>query len=420
MITLDADKKIAKAKTYLILKHPFYGSTLLSSVVREDNTVQTMATDGSSIFWNRAFVDSITEQEVVGVFAHEVLHILFKHALRMRGRVHQLWNIACDYAINHILKRGDFTLPEGALFKDEYSTFTAETIYNKIRKDMSEPPEPPTKGKGDEGDDGQSTPSDGQGNPQDQGNQPSESGGGSAPQPQGWGEVIEPKKADGSALSESEYKLAEADADHKLLNATQHRSRGDIPSELHGIIDQLLEPKVSWHDQFDQFIKGGDNRQGWTEKKYNVIRHRTTGVLDPVVDRKGVGHIVVAQDQSGSVHDKELVRGFTELNYLCEDLKPESVTVIPFDASVNKDKVQFFDQGEEVEKINIKGRGGTCVQPVFDFIEETGIEVDRLIIFTDMGIFDYPKVAPDYPVLWVNVSPTKSEAPFGQTIRVDQ
>ena len=70
MITLDADKKIAKAKTYLILKHPFYGSTLLSSVVREDNTVQTMATDGSSIFWNRAFVDSITEQEVVGVFAH--------------------------------------------------------------------------------------------------------------------------------------------------------------------------------------------------------------------------------------------------------------------------------------------------------------------------------------------------------------
>ena len=56
MITLDADKKIAKAKTYLILKHPFYGSTLLSSVVREDNTVQTMATDGSSTFWNRAFV----------------------------------------------------------------------------------------------------------------------------------------------------------------------------------------------------------------------------------------------------------------------------------------------------------------------------------------------------------------------------
>ena len=59
------------------------------------------------------------------------------------------------------------------------------------------------------------------------------------------------------------------------------------------------------------------------------------------------------------------------MNYLCEDLKPESVTVIPFDASVNKDKVQFFDQGEEVEKINIKGRGGR-VQPVFDYIERRG------------------------------------------------
>ena len=120
------------------------------------------------------------------------------------------------------------------------------------------------------------------------------------------------------------------------------------------------------------------------------------------------------------IHDKEMAQGFTEFKHLCEELNPESVTVIPFDADVNKDKVQFFDQGEEIDKINIKGRGGTCVQPVFDFIEEKGIEVDRLIIFTDMGIFDYPEVAPDYPGLWVNVSPSKDVAPFGQTIKVDQ
>ena len=86
-----------------------------------------------------------------------------------------------------------------------------------------------------------------------------------------------------------------------------------------------------------------------------------------------------------------------------QTLQPESVTVIPFDASVNADKVQFFDQGEEIEKINIKGRGGTCVRPVFDYIEQ----VSRLIvaIFTDMGVFDYQKRT-YYPVLWVNVSPT--------------
>jgi predicted metal-dependent peptidase len=282
--------------------------------------------------------------------------------------------------------------------------------------------EPPNEGKGEEGEGEQPTPSDGQGNQQGQGsgNQPSDSGNGSAPKPQGWGEVIEPKKADGTALSDTEYKLAEADVDQKLLNASQHRDRGDIPTELHGIIDELLEPTILWSDQFDRFMKGGDNPDGWSDEKINIVRYRTTGVIDPTIKRRGIGHVVVAQDQSGSVHDSELKKGFTELNYLCETLNPESVTVIPFDASVNADKVQFFDQGEEVEKINIKGRGGTCVQPVFDYIDETGIDVDRLVVFTDMGIFDYPKDAPDYPVLWVNVSPSKSEAPFGETIRVDQ
>ena len=414
-MSLDVDTKIAKAKTQLILKFPFYGSTLLSSVVREDNTVPTMATDGQSIVWNRSFVETLTVEEVMGVFAHEVLHILFKHALRLRGRVHLTWNIACDYAINQILRRSGFTLPQGAIFHEEYGKFSAEVIYNKIRQEEEEEQgNQPEQGEGDG--EGNDQGEDGQGS----GNQPQSDGGSGNHKSQGWGDVVEPKNADGSALSETEYKLAEADADQKLLNATQHRSRGDIPSELHGIIDKLLEPKVSWHDQFDLFMKGGDNRQGWTEKKFNVIRHRTTGVLDPVVDRKGVGHIVSAHDQSGSVHDKEMAQGFTEFKHLCEELNPESVTVIPFDADVNKDKVQFFDQGEEIDKINIKGRGGTCVQPVFDFIEEKGIEVDRLIIFTDMGIFDYPEVAPDYPVLWVNVSPSKDVAPFGQTIKVDQ
>ena len=63
----------------------------------EDDTIPTMCTDGRSIKWNSAFVDSLTALETIFVMAHEVMHIAFKHPLRIGKRDAERWNIACDY-----------------------------------------------------------------------------------------------------------------------------------------------------------------------------------------------------------------------------------------------------------------------------------------------------------------------------------
>ena len=82
----DANLKVAQAKTQLMLRHPFFGSCAAGLNFVETDKVPTMATDGRSILWNRAFVDSLDKDHVMGVIAHEVLHVVFKHMLRMGKR----------------------------------------------------------------------------------------------------------------------------------------------------------------------------------------------------------------------------------------------------------------------------------------------------------------------------------------------
>jgi len=108
---MDADLKIARAKTQLVLKHPFFGSCAMGLNFTETAALPTMATDGKSILWNREFVDKYDQDMVMGVIAHEVLHVVFKHCLRIGDRDHKKWNICTDIAINDILRVTAFPFP---------------------------------------------------------------------------------------------------------------------------------------------------------------------------------------------------------------------------------------------------------------------------------------------------------------------
>ena len=129
---MNPSEKIARAKTRLLIRQPFFGSCALSLAFVESQEIETMATDGRSIFYSVDFVNQHSEEEIRGVIAHEVLHVVFKHMLRRGERDEERWNVACDYAINDIIlsaqekdKSGDyvsaFVLPEGGLHDKQYS-----------------------------------------------------------------------------------------------------------------------------------------------------------------------------------------------------------------------------------------------------------------------------------------------------------
>ena len=123
---------------------------------------------------------------------------------------------------------------------------------------------------------------------------------------------------------------------------------------------------------------------------------------------------MVGIDSSGSLSQSELTQFVSELNAVTEELSPESVTVIVCDTRVRE--VHHFGQGEVIDTLDIKGRGGTRVTPVFDYIDEHGLDVDSFIYFTDLYVSDFP-APPSYPTLWVSTG--IDEAPFGEVVKLD-
>jgi predicted metal-dependent peptidase len=126
--------RIQKARTALLLDHPFFGSLLFRLGGRASNSIQTMATDGVSLFYNPAFVDTLNVAELAGVLAHEVMHPALQHHTRRGDRDRKRWNMACDYAINPLLLDAGLTLPKDVLIERRFRGMSAERTYNLIEE----------------------------------------------------------------------------------------------------------------------------------------------------------------------------------------------------------------------------------------------------------------------------------------------
>src|ERR1700739_4242387 len=127
--------RVRKARTALLLDHPFFGSLLYRLKDRESRAVKTMATDGISLLWNPEFVETLTAATLAGVLAHEVMHPALHHHLRRSGRDLKRWNIACDYAIHPLLVDAGLSLPEGVLIENRFRGMSAELIYNLLESE---------------------------------------------------------------------------------------------------------------------------------------------------------------------------------------------------------------------------------------------------------------------------------------------
>src|SRR5882672_2999817 len=148
-----AYKAIERARTVLVVTQPFFGCLALHLDVIEDKELKhlpcpTMGTNGREMFFYPPFVESLSEQELVGVVAHEVMHAAFGHMTRRRHRDPTIYNMAGDFSINSDLKKAGFTLPgqpitmrtprgaKGHLYDPQYDGMSTEEIYEKIFKDV--------------------------------------------------------------------------------------------------------------------------------------------------------------------------------------------------------------------------------------------------------------------------------------------
>jgi hypothetical protein len=132
---LSSVVRIQKARTTLLLDHPFFGTLLFRLGAQARSSIATMATDGVSLYFNPQFVETLSAAEIAGTLAHEVMHPALQHHTRRGGRNPRRWNMACDYAINPMLLDAGLTLPKDVLLDNRFRGMSAERIYNLLEEE---------------------------------------------------------------------------------------------------------------------------------------------------------------------------------------------------------------------------------------------------------------------------------------------
>jgi len=125
--------KIKGARARLIMAHPFFGFPSLALKIEVSTQVQTASVNGIRIRFNADYVNSMNDKELQRLVAHEVSHCMLLHPYRRFGRDHEMWNEACDYAANHLLKSAGFEFGRFGLYDPAYHDMSAEQIYSILQ-----------------------------------------------------------------------------------------------------------------------------------------------------------------------------------------------------------------------------------------------------------------------------------------------
>jgi len=405
---LSSAVRIQKARTTLLLDHPFFGTLLFRLGAQARSSIATMATDGVSLYFNPQFVETLSAAEIAGTLAHEVMHPALQHHTRRGGRNPRRWNMACDYAINPMLVDAGLTLPKDVLLDNRFRGMSAERIYNLLEEgeqNQSSSSDADTESQDDSSDSG------GDSNSSESGSSEADIDGPRAPQtPGGIGQVLdapEPESGEEDAVAEQarDWQIAVEQAENVAKLA------GRLPAGVTRSLEGAKSARVDWREVL---------RRAWSETvstDYSWMppnrRHIWAGLYLPGVRCEGAGEIAIAVDCSGSINARQLGLFEAEVRSILEGQRPSRVHVLYFDTEVHK--ADLYEAGQPIALTPVGG-GGTNFAPCFRWLDERGIVPQTLVFLTDLcGAF--PKDAPGYPVLWASTESRR--APFGQVIPME-
>lgn len=123
---------IEKIKRKLLVKYDCFGIILANTRFEETNEIDTAETDGKVIYYNKEFINNLSEEEQIFVVAHEICHIAFDHVFKSVGKDPELWNIATDAVINALLQKDNLKMVEGGVDIKEAVNYNAEQMYQKL------------------------------------------------------------------------------------------------------------------------------------------------------------------------------------------------------------------------------------------------------------------------------------------------
>ena len=414
---------IEELRRKLLVKYPFFGGVITGVKYEEKKEVETAATDGEIIYYNEEFMNSLTLEEQLFVFAHEVCHIALDHMKRGEDKNPTLWNIATDAVINQLLQKDGLKIVEGGINFADAINFDAESYYQKLLKQKKEKPDlfknimdNSNNGKGHASHDSWSD-----GKEKNKGSNKNKD-----------------SKNNSDNKRESRKEKKEAKEASKSINKTQEEAsnmgeqkafekNNEEKKELLEKLKKDLKEKIegsskSITDSTPMQIPGiGKARQiiDWRyllkEAVYQKVdwsydnAYIENGVLIPNLEYQPLPETEIVLDTSGSV-DEDLLKCFLRE---CKNIMETSVVKVGcfndtfYGFSVVKDE-------EDIDKLNYHIGGGTDFDVAVNAFTD---RVDNRIIFTD-GEADMPKKAVD--AIWVVFGSKRINPRGGKVIYVNE
>lgn len=344
----------------------FFGSLALQTNISERKDIPTMGVwigvNGFNLGYNKKFLDKLTEQELRFILVHEFMHLISYHCNRTREfNLHRrLSNIAQDCVINtEILEtyKQDFSMPKGGwTIPDSFSDLRiSEVVYMYLQSDEYKDKDP-------------------------EGYQRCQDA------------MSKPETIDCSDLSDEELSdlidelMENGQLDVHMENEVSEDVARDISKSVYssmkmrgltsGEVEKFIEkitPRET--DILSQIKKAINEMHGGIRYETYARPHRRDIEGKKGNKYQGVGANFLL-DVSGSMD------GFIEfvLGYVLHD--NILLNGIQVDASVQK--VEVFKSKKDLQKIKIKGGGGTVLQPGVNYVnQDKKLNKLNTVILTD-------------------------------------
>lgn len=365
-----------QARRWFMNSYPLLGALAAAFTIVEDPlacqhlgiTVAAVDAEGKEIFVNPGAALSLEEAKFV--LAHELLHVGLRHEARRRGRDPYLWNVACDYVINGWLVEMDLgDIPDfGGLHDPELKGLSADAVYDRLAVDLRRNRKLATLA----------------------GIGAADMLGGTTPD---WW------SRDGAVSLDDFYRRALGQG----LTYHQDQERGMLPAGLLEEIRALDRPPIEWDVELAQWF---DEHFSPIERVRTYARSSRRQSSTPDIPRPryvappedGGRTFGIVLDTSGSMDRDLLARCLGTIASYCAARDVRRVRLIFCDAAA-------YDQGyvlaEEIgDRVKVKGRGGTVLQPGIDLLEKAADfpESGPILIITD-GFCDRLRIRRDHAFL---------------------
>lgn len=387
-ITMETKKKVLRkmirCRSRILEQYPFYGYLVMHLQLGVADC-GTACTNMKHILFDPDFAERLSDDEMVFVMLHEVLHCALAHCTRARNYRPMLFNIAADIVVNsnilYSMGIAEFevdgapvmhTTPDG----QEGYHFSAEEVYKMLL--------------------------------------------------QSDGSMLDSEKGtlDSHAIwSSVEDNSAEGDKWRTLIaEGGKKYSSSEIPQSVREYNQELeRESKVDWrtvlqdfiqiyHDNFDYSFSPADRRYTWSDFVMPAYSEQ---------DNEWIENLWFCVDTSGSICRDTLSAVMSEIRQAILLFDHLSGKLSFFDTKVTKPI--SFENEEDLYNTPAAGGGGTSFTAIFQCIERFfGKKLPTAIIVLTDGYCDYPEeeAAMDIPVLWV-ICDNPADPPWGRVVHMD-